>query len=154
MNPLTTRWPLARQTLAAFLSLLILMLIWFVVTPLLSAWASGEPTGTDLGAPAFTCCCWVVWLGTVIVPLSVAGEALWIRRRGWPWSVHLPVMTGAFFITPGLLTTLVPLALTGEGPVPAAASMVTLNYTVWGVSYWVIRPQLATLRFGSEPPTS
>jgi ribosomal protein L40E len=129
---------IARHAIAAILSLLVLMLTLFIVNPILDSLVTGETSEASFDAPAFICCCSVGWLVAVIMPISAAGEVLLVRRRSWPWLAHMPMMTVVFLSVSVVLIELVPLGLTGQWPNQIPALFFALDYTIWGISYWVI----------------
>jgi hypothetical protein len=128
---------IARHAIAAIFSVLVLMLIWFVLNPLLNSLITGESSEASFDAPAFICCWSIGWLVALIMPISAAGEVLLVRRRGWPWLAHIAMMTVVFLIVSVVLIELVPLGLTGQWPNQIPALLFALDYTIWGVSYWV-----------------
>lgn len=90
--------------------------------------------------PASWCCCFETHLSLVfgLVPSCVVGEFLLVRRLGWRWWVHVPLMAAVFFVVSVEMTEIWAVVQFLRGAPLEYLVGVALQDTIWGSAYWVI----------------
>jgi hypothetical protein len=76
---------------------------WLVFNPVIAFLSSGEWPVEFVDGPNLICCCSLVWLSLVIVPLSAVADLLLVRKLRWRVRNHLPVMAMFYFLSAFIL---------------------------------------------------
>jgi hypothetical protein len=126
-----------RHVLAFVGSLLVLALLLVLSEVLL-----GDALSTDV--PGYGCTFGIVlWLLTILFPVSAVAEYVLVRRLRWPWWVHVPVMVAVYLVASAGLVMISfwivsPGVFDSEQVNHIGFLAVGLCFSLWGVVYWSI----------------
>jgi hypothetical protein len=137
---------IASHTVATIGSLFGLGFAWLVFNPVITFLSSGEWPGEFIDGPNLICCCSLVWLPLVIVPISVAADMLLVRELHWRAPSHFPVMAMLYFLSAfmlglvGMVDLTEPSGLDRAEVINMGSGLVLLavDFTLWGLAYWSV----------------
>ncbi len=135
---------IASHAVAAGGSMFGLGFAWLVFNPVITFLFSGEWPAEFVDGPNLICCCSLVWLPLVIVPISVAADLLLVRELHWRAPSHFPVMAMLYFLSAFMLGLVAMVVITGPSGLDRAEVinmgsglvLLAVDFTLWGLAYW------------------
>ena len=135
---------IASHAVATIGSLFGLGFAWLVFNPIIAFLSSGEWPVEFVDGFNLICCCSLLWLPLVIVPLSVVADLLLVRELHWRAPSHFPVMAMLYFLSAFMLGLVAMVVIAGPSDLDRAEVinmgsglvLLAVDFTLWGLAYW------------------